>query len=260
MMREIHRAKTLNSGNPRIQFILHYGICTHRRSHHLQALPSSTTMPHSTWHQASNQALLQPKDIRVMGHCGKHMIAAKEVMVDFKCSPLSNSQDMGRHLQLQYKCLQHPLETIQSFGWHLPPLWHEDNFPAHLGARPLASQRTDRSRLGNHGGQMLQGLPVCLDYQRFPIMNTMQIVRAMICQTWARPKATPQSAWSKRNSPWSNLPQGWCSPTSVPSTSARKYGWLGIWRSCIGPLSGDRTVWNCFEMDPCTGRCLLQMV
>jgi len=34
---------------------------------------------------------------------------------------------------------------------------------------PLASQRNHFSLLWNHGGQMLQGLPICLHYQRFPI-------------------------------------------------------------------------------------------
>jgi hypothetical protein len=30
---------------------------------------------------------VRPKDIRVMGHCGKHMISPKEAMVDPKCPP-----------------------------------------------------------------------------------------------------------------------------------------------------------------------------
>jgi len=66
-MLEIHQANTLNSGNCRTKFILHPGIVTRLRSHHFQALPSFTTLPHSTWHQASNQALVgQLKDIRVI--------------------------------------------------------------------------------------------------------------------------------------------------------------------------------------------------
>jgi len=99
VMLDVHWGKTLNSGNPQITFILHWGIVTSLRSHHLLALPSSTTMPHSTWHQAHNQALVQPKDIWVIGHCGKHMISPKEVMVDLKCSLLSNTQEMGHHLE-----------------------------------------------------------------------------------------------------------------------------------------------------------------
>ena len=51
-----------------------------------------------------------------MGHRGKHLISPKEDMVDLKCSPLSNSQDMGHHLQAHLECLQHRLETTQSFG------------------------------------------------------------------------------------------------------------------------------------------------
>jgi hypothetical protein len=36
--------------------------------------------------------------------------------------------------------------------------------------------------------------------------------------------------------------KGWGSPTLVPSTSGRKYGWLGVSRRCIGLLSRDRIV------------------
>jgi len=75
IMLEIHQAKTLNSGNPQIKFIHHRGIVFRPRSHHFQVLPRSTTMPHSVWLQAHNQALVEPKDIWVMGHCGKHMIS-----------------------------------------------------------------------------------------------------------------------------------------------------------------------------------------
>jgi len=89
--------------------------------------------------------------------------------------------------------------------------------------------------------------------------NSMQMLRAMIRRTWAGLKAKPQLAWSKQNSPWSNLPKGCGSPTIVPSTSGRKYGWLGFSRRSIGPLSQDRTVWNRCEMDPCTGRWRLKI-
>jgi hypothetical protein len=98
-------------------------------------------MPHSTSHQAYNQALVQPKDIQVMGHCGKHMISPKEVMVDLRCSPLSNSQNMGHHLQEHLKCLQQYLEAIQSLSQHLLPVLHKDNFPAHLGDPPICLRK-----------------------------------------------------------------------------------------------------------------------
>ena len=49
IMLEIHHAKTVNSGNLRINFFHYYqGIVTHLCSHHFQALPGSTTLPHST--------------------------------------------------------------------------------------------------------------------------------------------------------------------------------------------------------------------
>jgi len=90
--------------------------------------------------------------------------------------------------------------------------------------------------------------------------DMMWIMRLMIHQTWVVLKAKPQSAWNKRNSPWSNLPKWLSGPTLVPSTSGRKYRWLGFWRKCNSPLSGDRTVWNSFGIDTCTGRWQLQMV
>ena len=68
-----------------------------------------------------------------MGHHGKHMISREDIMVDLRCSPLNNSQHMGRYLQAHLEGLQHHLSTIQSFGRHLPPLLHQENLPAHLG-------------------------------------------------------------------------------------------------------------------------------
>jgi hypothetical protein len=129
-----------------------------------------------------------------MGHHGKHMISTLEAMVDLKCSPLSNLQDMGRHLQAHLECLQHGLETIQSFGRPLPLPLLQDNFLAHLVDPPLASQRNDFSRLRNRAGEMLPPLPICPHCQRFPITDTMNNMRVTICLTWAGPKAQPQSA------------------------------------------------------------------
>jgi len=224
-MPELHWAETLNSGNPRINFIHHHnqqGIVNRLCSYHFQALPSSTSRLHSTWHQVHNQALVQPKDIRVIGHRGKHMISPKEDMVDLKCSPLSNSQDMCRHLQVHHKCLQRCLETIQSFGSPLLLPLLQDNFLAYLVDPPLPSQRIDFSWLRYRREEMLRGLPICPHCQRVSMTNTMQIMRVTTGRTWVGPKAKPQSAWSKRNSPWSNLPKEWGSPTWVCSTSGRK--------------------------------------
>jgi hypothetical protein len=63
----IHQANTLNSDNPQMNFILHWGIVTHLRSHHFQALPSFTTRPNPTLPSAHNQVLVQSKDISDMG-------------------------------------------------------------------------------------------------------------------------------------------------------------------------------------------------
>jgi hypothetical protein len=90
-----------------------------------------------------------------MAHRGKHMISRKEDMMDLKCSPLSNSQDMGCHPQAHLKCLQHRRETIQSFARPLPVPALQDNFQAHLVNPPLASKRNNFSWLRNRTGQML---------------------------------------------------------------------------------------------------------
>ena len=84
-----------------------------------------------------------------MGHRGKDTISTKEDIVDLECCPLSNSQDMGRHLQAHLECLQHRLETIQSFGRPLLLPLLQDKFPAHLVDPPLGSQRNIFSRLQN---------------------------------------------------------------------------------------------------------------
>jgi hypothetical protein len=42
----MHGVNTLNSGNRQINFILHQGIVTHPRSHHLQVMPCSTPIQH----------------------------------------------------------------------------------------------------------------------------------------------------------------------------------------------------------------------
>jgi len=122
IMLEIHEAKTCNSGNPQINFIHHHpAIVNHLGSHHLQVFPRSTTRPHSTSQHAHNHALVQPKDIEVMDHRGKPMISPKEDMLHLKYFPLSNSHEMGRHLQAHVKCLQHSLETMQLLSGYLPP-------------------------------------------------------------------------------------------------------------------------------------------
>ena len=136
-----------------------------------------------------------------MGHRGKDTNFPTEDMVDPKCSFLSNLEDMGRHLQAHLECLQHRLETIQSFGRPLPPQQLQDNFPVHRVDPPFGSQRNDFSLLQNRGGQMLPGLPICPHCQIFPMTDTMEIMGATICRTWAVPYAKPQSASSKRNSP-----------------------------------------------------------
>ena len=253
-MLKIHLAKTHDSGNTRIIFIHHQGIVTRLPSHHFQLLPRSPSLPHSTWQQAHNQAPVQPKDIWVMGHHGKGMFSPKAVMVHLKCSPLSSSQNLLRHLQSHLECLQHRVITIQSLGRDLPPLQHQNNLPAHLRNPPLGVLRNNFNWRRIRAGQMSPGLLISPHWHIFPMTNTIQIMSATIRRTWAVRKATPQSSWCQRNCPWSNLPKGWGSPISVPSTDGRNNGWLGFWRRSIGPLSGDRNVWNHCELGPWNGR------
>jgi hypothetical protein len=129
-----------------------------------------------------------------MGHRGKDMISPKEDMIDLKCSPLSNSQDMGCHIEAHGECLQHRLETIQSFGRLILVPLLQDNVPAQLVELPLASKRNNYSLLQTRAGLMLSELPIYPHSQRFPMTNTMQIMRPMICLPGVGPKANPQSA------------------------------------------------------------------
>jgi len=122
IMLEKHWTKTVNSGNPQINFINHQGMIPHLHSHHFQVLPSSTTLPHWTGHQAQNQAPVWPKDIRVMCYHRKHMSSPNTVTDDPKCSPLSISHGMSCHHQVNLMCFPHRLETMPSFNSHLPPI------------------------------------------------------------------------------------------------------------------------------------------
>jgi len=162
--------------------MLHWGIVTLLRSQHFQVLPSSTTLPHWTRRQARDQTQVQPKDVWLMGHCGKDTTFPKEVMIDLECSPPphSHSQDRGGDLQAHLECLQHHLETFQSFCRHLPPLLQMGKFLAHLGDPQLASQQNDFSRLWNSAGPMLPGLLICHNCQRFSMTNSMQTMRLII--------------------------------------------------------------------------------
>jgi len=249
-MLEITQAMTLNSGNPRISLFHHLGIVTCLRILHFKVLPSFITLPHSTWHQAHNQGVVQPYHIRVMGHCGKDTMSSKKVMVDLKCSALSNSPERGHDLQVHLKCHKHRLETLQSFGQHLPPRPNTDNVLGHQRATLLAYQQNDFSQIRNPGGQKLPGLWICPHVQWFLMTNSMQMMWVTIGQTGVGLKANPQSAWRKQNSTQSNFPKGWCSQTLVHSTSGRRYGWLGFWGRSIGPVFWNRTVCNSSGMEP----------
>jgi len=117
-----------------------------------------------------------------------------------------------------------------------------DLLPAHLGELPIASRWNDSCGLRYHGKQISyksQTRPHC---RRVRMRIMIQMVTRTISQTWAVENVNPQSAWSKQNYPWCNLPKEWGMPTIVHSTSGRKYGWLGFSRNSIGPLSRCRPV------------------
>jgi len=134
-----------NSGNPQISLIPHQGTVTLLCIHNFQALPSSTTLPQSTWLQAHNTAPVQPKDIWVVAWRGRDTISPKQVMVDIKCYSLSNSQDKGRHLLVYSKLLQQHLWTILSFGRLPTPLLDWYTSLTHLGDPQYATQQNDSS-------------------------------------------------------------------------------------------------------------------
>jgi len=133
IMLQMHQSKTCDWGNSQLSFSHHLGIVTLLCSHNFLVLSNFTTLLYSTWLQAHHESRVQPKNIQVIGHCDIHMITPKEVMVDLKYSPLSNSQDKGHHLQVHLECLQNRSETLQSFGWHLLSQLNRYNFLVHWG-------------------------------------------------------------------------------------------------------------------------------
>jgi len=56
-------------------------------SSRFQVLCSSTIILNSSWHPASNQALVQSQDLQGIGHCGKEMTSTKVVMAGLKMIP-----------------------------------------------------------------------------------------------------------------------------------------------------------------------------
>ena len=244
--------KTVELGNTPINNICRNCMLIHHSSSLIHALRSFITIVHSTWHLVGHQPPAQANDFQAMGHSGKDKTSRKVVMACLQCSSLCIFQRKGHHLQVQRECLQDCQVTIQSIGLNIPALllFHLDRLPAQQGDPPLASRQNYSSLQWDcrqHMSLELQTWPHCW---RSPTMNVMHMMRAMISWAWVVLKASPQSACSKQNSPWSNLPKGWGRPTTVRSTSERKYGWPRFLRRNIGSVSGGRTIWNRFELDP----------
>jgi len=194
-----------------------------------------------------------------MGHCGKDMTSTNTVMAGLICTLLGSVHVKRHHPTGCRECLQDHQETIQSISQYLPALLlHLNIVLVHLGDTPVASQWKDSGHQRNCGKPMLQGLGTCPHCRIFPTMKMMQTMRAIVCWTWVVQKVYPQSAWSKPNSPWNNLPKEWGKTTSAHSRSGRQYGWLGFRWNIISLLSAAKIISHSFEMYPWTGRQLLQ--
>jgi len=195
-----------------------------------------------------------------MGHSGKNITSNNVALAGHKCSPLCRFQDKDSHVPLHWECFQDYRKFIQSIGQHLPAqIFHLNLLMAHLGDPQIASQQNVSSHLQNCRKQILQGLEACLYCLRCHMTIIMEMMKAMIGQTCAVHKTNCPSAWNKPNSLWSNLPLGCSWPTTVYSTSGRKYGKKGFGRRSISPLTGSRGLGNRFKMDLWTGRKGFQM-
>jgi len=251
-------AETIDQGYTPINIIRCIGMVTLLHSSNVQVFCRLITILYAICNTVHNQPPVQAKDVQVMGHSGKDRTSTIVVMVGFKCSPLHSFPNNGCHLHVHWKYLQDHQETIQLFDQHRPAqLLHLNIYTAHMGDPASALQCKDSRCLQNRGTEVLQGVQTCIHFWSFPNAKVTQVMMVMIHWTWAVPKANPQSARSKPNSPQSNLPKWWGRPTPVQSTIGEMYGWLGFWWKCSGPLSGGRTIWNSFEMDSCNGKQLL---
>jgi len=237
IVHELPLAKTVNLGNNPINIICRMGMVIHLYSNHFQALSICISTLYSTWRKVPSQPPAQAKDIQVNGHGGKDMTSTKVVVVlGRKGSPLRRFEDQGRNHQVHRECQQDRQKFIQPIGQHLAALiLHLNLLLAQLRDPWVASKRNYTGHQRNCGKQMLQGLQSCLRCHRWPTTIMLQMMRRTIRRTWSVQPANLQSACSKLNSPWRNLPKGWGRPTIVPSTSGRKYGWLCSWRRSIGP-------------------------
>jgi len=108
--------------------------------------------------------------------------------------------------------------------------------------------------------QNLQQLWAWVHCWRFSFMIMMQMMTVTIRWTSTVQKAHREWSWSNLNSAGSKLPNRWGMPTRVHSTGGRKFGWLGVRRQNISPLSGGRTTSNSFQLYPCTGRKQVQII
>jgi len=160
-MLQIHQTRKLSLGNQWSSVVHRWSMVTWLCTHYFQMLPHSTTLPHSTWHQAHNQAPVKPKDIWVMGHCGKYMMSPKVVMVDLICSSDSNSQDLSHLLHPHLECKQYNVENIQSLCRHGIAQLHQSQCPVPLRNPRTLSQPNNSSQQQLLTEQMLLGLLIC---------------------------------------------------------------------------------------------------
>jgi len=136
---------------------------------------------------------------------------------------------------------------------------HQDVFDGSDGLFPLWRSHSIRMEVF-FADEMSQGFQTCLHCRRCPMIIWLQMMKVKIRWTWVVLQVNRQSPQSQPNSPSSSLPIRWGRPTTVYSKSGRMYGWLGLWRGSIRWLSGGRTIWTMFEIDPGTGRLWWKIV
>jgi len=155
--------------------------------------PSSHPITVATQGYASYGPTWQASDFPLEGYGGLQMFPHQQLTED---GPLSPGLPRVPPAPPGNNPVIHPTSSSSTAQGQLPGT---------LGDPPLASQRNNFSWLQTCEGQMLQGMSMCPNYQRYPMTTTALIITATIRQTWVVPKAKQQSAWTKRNSSWSNL-------------------------------------------------------
>ena len=163
-----------------VNFFCHQCMVPFYHSNVLQALPCSTTMPHSTWHLVPTQLPVQGEDFQGIGCCG-NVNSPKVAIMNHKCTILFIWQGTGSIIQAHF--VHHKLYclSIQLFGKYVQPVPCEDHTLVYLCDPPWASQWKDSSWKQHCGKQMLHELWTCSHCWNVEMINMMKIMRPVIC-------------------------------------------------------------------------------